>query len=225
MPCRSSSRCRVGSMAQGRPARRRRRFSPPAPWSRRSRSCAPRGVRASACYNRPPAAATITARRANMAPPGGAFPMKAGRFALVLAVLTSLAAVPSIAQDAGASTPLFTAYPQYSAKFDLAAEKFSLITNMLVYDTSGKTFTDVSFKQSYPDGVSVKETFQRVVGQDQAAQEQSSARKVEGNNFFASIQTFKPRQYVVIFNELVMARRLNEITFPGVEISYTDPEG
>jgi len=151
--------------------------------------------------------------------------MKAGRLALVLVVPVILAAVPSIAQDSGTGTPLFTAYPQYSAKFDLAAEKFSLITNMLVYDTSGKTFTDVSFKQTYPDGVSVKETFQRAVGQDQAAQEQSSARRVEGNNFYASIQSFKPRQYVVIFNELVMARRLNEITFPGIEISYTDPEG
>jgi hypothetical protein len=135
--------------------------------------------------------------------------MKAGRFALVLVVLAILAAVPSIAQDTGANTPLFTAYPQYSAK----------------YDTSGRTFTDVSFKQTYPDGVSVKETFQRALGQDQAAQEQSSARKVEGNAFYASIQTFKPRQYVVIFNELVMARRLNEITFPGIEVSYTDPEG
>lgn len=151
--------------------------------------------------------------------------MKAGRLAPVLVVLTILAAVPSIAQEAGANTPLFTAYPQYSAKFDLATEKFSLITNMLVYDTSGKTFTDVSFKQTYPDGVTVKETFQRAIGQDQAAQEQSSARKVEGNAFYASIQTFKPRQYVVIFNELVMARRLNEITFPGIEVSYTDPEG
>ena len=151
--------------------------------------------------------------------------MTAGRLAPVLVVLTILAAVPSIAQEAGANTPLFTVYPQYSAKFDLATEKFSLITNMLVYDTSGKTFTDVSFKQTYPDGVTVKETFQRAIGQDQAAQEQSSARKVEGNAFYASIQTFKPRQYVVIFNELVMARRLNEITFPGIEVSYTDPEG
>lgn len=151
--------------------------------------------------------------------------MKAGRLVLSLVVLTILAAAPSIAQDTGSAGPLFTAYPQYSAKFDLAAEKFSLITNMLVYNTSRATFTDVSFKQTYPDGVSVKETFQRVVGEDQAAQEQSSARKVEGNNFYASIQTFKPRQYVVIFNELVMARRLNEITFPGIEVSYTDADG
>jgi len=151
--------------------------------------------------------------------------MKAGRLALVPVVLTMLAAAPSRAQEAATGTPLFTAYPQYIAKFDLATEKFSLITNMLVYNTSGKNFTDVSFKQTYPDGVSVKETFQRAIGQDQAAQEQSSARKVEGNNFYASIQSYKPRQYVVIFNELVMARRLNEISFPGIEVSYTDPEG
>lgn len=151
--------------------------------------------------------------------------MNAGRLAPVLVVLTILAASPSIAQEAGAGAPLFTAYPQYNAKFDLATEKFSLITNMLVYNISGKTFTDVSFKQTYPEGVSVKETFQRDVGAVEAAQEQSSARKVEGNNFFASMQTYKHRQYVVIFNELVMARRLNEISFPGVEVSYTDPEG
>src|SRR5438876_53982 len=51
------------------------------------------------------------------------------------------------------------------------------------------------------------------------------ARKVEGNVFFASLQTYKNRQYVVIFNELDLARRLNQITFPGVEIAYTDPAG
>jgi hypothetical protein len=31
--------------------------------------------------------------------------------------------------------------------------------------------------------------------------------------------------YVVLPNELVLARRLNEITFPGMEITYTDPAG
>jgi hypothetical protein len=120
--------------------------------------------------------------------------------------------------------PLFTAYPSYGAKFDIGTEKFSLITNMLVYNISGTTVTDVTFKQTYPDGVSVKETYQRDVGTE-ATGEQSSARRVEGNTFLASIQTWKHRQYVVIFNELQMARRLNQITFPGIEISYTDAQG
>ena len=151
--------------------------------------------------------------------------MKSGLFALALVIVSLVAVAPVAAQEDTGNGPLFNAFPSYSAKFDLATEKFSLITNMLVYNISGKTFTDVSFKQTYPDGVSVKETFQRDVGAVEAAQEQSSARKVEGNNFFASMQTYKHRQYVVIFNELVMARRLNEISFPGVEVSYTDPEG
>lgn len=150
--------------------------------------------------------------------------MKSGRFALALVIVSLVTAAPAAAQEDTGNGPLFNVFPSYSAKFDLASEKFSLITNMLVYNISGKTFTDVSFKQTYPDGVSVKETFQRDIGTE-ATQEQSSARKVEGNNFYASIQTYKHRQYVVIFNELVMARRLNEITFPGIEISYTDPEG
>lgn len=150
--------------------------------------------------------------------------MKLRIVAPVLAALSCLS-VPLIAQEAPATGgPLFTAYPSYNAKFDLPSEKFSLITNMLVYNISGKTVTDVSFKQTYPDGVTVKETFQRDIGAD-AALEQSSARKVEGNTFFASLQNWKHRQYVVIFNELVMARRLSEITFPGIEISYTDAEG
>jgi hypothetical protein len=149
----------------------------------------------------------------------------AAGLALVPVVFSILATAHSIAQEAGAGTPLFTAYPQYSAKFDLPTETFTLVTNMLVYDTSGKTFTDVTFKQTYPEGITVKETFQRAVGQDQEAEEQSARRRVDGNTFYASMQTFKPRQYVVIFNELVMARRLSEITFPGLEISYTDPEG
>jgi hypothetical protein len=135
-----------------------------------------------------------------------------------------LLAAPLGAQQPSQEAPLFSAYPSYDAKFEIGSEKFTLVTNMLVYNISGKTFTDVSFKQTYPDGVSVKETFQRDVGADAEA-EQKSARKVEGNAFYASIQTFKHRQYVVIVNELQLARRLNAITFPGLEISYTDPDG
>jgi len=143
----------------------------------------------------------------------------------ILALVVLLGVGGSLtAQETPRDAPLFTAYPSYSAKFDIGSEKFSLVTNMLVYNISGTTVTDVSFKQTYPEGVSVKETYQRDVGTE-ATGEQSSARRVEGNDFFASIQTWKHRQYVVIFNELQMARRLNQITFPGIEISYTDPQG
>jgi len=130
----------------------------------------------------------------------------------------------ALASPASADSLLFSVYPSYGAKFDIGTEKFSLVTQMVIYNISGQTFTDVSFKQTYPDGVSVKETYQRDVGTE-ATGEQSSARKVENNVFFASLPTFKNRMYVVIPNELVLARRLNEITFPGVEITYTDPNG
>jgi hypothetical protein len=148
------------------------------------------------------------------------------KFALAapLALFVLLAAPLGAQEPSSSEAPLFSAYPSYDAKFDITGEKFTLVTNMLVYNISGKTFTDVSFKQVYPEGVSVKETFQRDVGADANA-EQKSARKVEGNAFYASIQTFKHRQYVVIFNELQLARRLNAITFPGLEISYTDSDG
>jgi hypothetical protein len=128
------------------------------------------------------------------------------------------------ASPASSDAPQFSVYPSYGAKFDIATEKFSLVTQVVVYNISGQTFTDVGFKQTYPDGVSVKETYQRDVGTE-ATGEQSSARKVENNVFYASLPTFKNRMYAVIPNELVLARRLNEITFPGVEISYTDPNG
>jgi len=129
------------------------------------------------------------------------------------------------AAHAGADAPpLFSAYPSYSAKFNIGNESFSLVTSVVVYNISGQTFTDVSFKQTYPDGVTVKETYQRDAGTE-ATGEQSSARKVEGNTFYASIPTYKNRQYVVIFNELQLARRLREITFPGIEVTYTDPSG
>ncbi len=118
----------------------------------------------------------------------------------------------------------FSVYPSYGAKFDIGTGKFSLVTNMVVYNISGLAFTDVTFKQTYPDGVSVKETYQREIGTE-ATGEQSSSRKVEGNSFYASMPTFKNRMYAVIPNELVLARRLNEITFPGVEISYLDAAG
>jgi hypothetical protein len=147
------------------------------------------------------------------------------RFIPLFALLVTLAAAPPfVAQEPPAPGVQFTAYPSYGAKFDSGSGKFSLVTNMLVYNLSGKTVTDVTFKQTYPDGVTVKETFQRDVGTE-ATGETSSARKVEGNAFYASMPTWKNRQYVVIFNELEMARRLNNITFPGVEISYTDAEG
>ena len=135
--------------------------------------------------------------------------------ALFLALASPVSAADSL---------LFSVYPSYGAKFDIGTEKFSLVTQMVIYNISGQTFTDVTFKQTYPDGVSVKETYQRDVGTE-ATGEQSSARKVENNVFFASLPTYKNRMYVVIPNELVLARRLNEITFPGVEISYTDPNG
>jgi len=136
------------------------------------------------------------------------------------AALCLVLAVPARAQNA----PLFSVYPSYSAKFDIGSEKFSLVSSVVVYNISGQTFTDVSFKQTYPDGVTVKETYQRDAG-NEATGEQSASRKVEGNTFFASMPTFKTRQYAVIFNELELARRLTQITFPGIEITYTDPQG
>ena len=139
----------------------------------------------------------------------------------------ALGALLCLATAAGAraeAPPLFSSYPSYSAKFDIDTEKFYLVTSVVVYDISGQTFTDVTFKQTYPEGVTVKETYQRDVGTE-ATGEQSSARKVENNVFYAKMPTFKNRQYVVIFNELSLARRLNQITFPGIEISYTDPQG
>jgi len=140
------------------------------------------------------------------------------------AALACAAFFLALASPASADSLLFSVYPSYGAKFDIGTEKFSLVTQMVIYNISGQTFTDVTFKQTYPDGVSVKETYQRDVGTE-ATGEQSSARKVENNVFFASLPTYKNRMYVVIPNELVLARRLNEITFPGVEISYTDPNG
>jgi hypothetical protein len=139
---------------------------------------------------------------------------------LIAAALLAAAGAPAVSEQA----PLFSVYPSYSAKFDIGTEKFSLVTSLVLYNISGQAYTDVSFKQTYPDGVSVKETYQREVGTE-ATGEQSSARKVEGNVFYASVPAFKPRQYVVIFNELDLARRLSQITFPGVEVTYTDPQG
>jgi hypothetical protein len=140
--------------------------------------------------------------------------------AVAAAVLCLLPAAPFAAEDG----PLFSSYPAYRAKFDIDSEKFSLITSMVIYNISGKTFTDVIFKQVYPDGVTVKETYRRDVF-GAAMGEQSSERKVEANTFYARIASYRTRQFVVLFNELDVARRLKQITFPGVEITYTDPEG
>jgi hypothetical protein len=147
--------------------------------------------------------------------------MRSVRAAAVLCGALGLAlAGPAASQTAQP----FSVYPSYSAKFDIGTEKFSLVTSVVVYNISGQTFTDVTFKQTYPDGVTVKETYQREVGTE-ATGESSAARKVEGNVFYATMPTFKNRQYAVIFNELDIGRRLNQITFPGVEVAYADPSG
>ncbi len=147
--------------------------------------------------------------------------MRSRHFAAAVGAALLLGQVP----HAGAQmAPLFSSYPSYRAKFDIASEKFSLVSSVVVYNISGKNFTDVTFKQTYPDGVTVKETYQRDAG-TAATGEQSAANKVENNTFFAKMLVYKTRQFGVIFNELDLGRRLNQITFPGVEIAYTDPEG
>ena len=141
-----------------------------------------------------------------------------------VAVATAIAILlaPALAVAAGEQ---FSSYPSYSAKFDLKSGKFSLITSLVVYNISGATLTDVAFKQIYPNGVTVSETYQRDAGTAETGEQSASERKVTENTFFASLPKYRNRQYVVIFNELRMARRLDQVTFPGVEISYTDPDG
>ena len=136
------------------------------------------------------------------------------------AVIFLAAAVPTLAQ----SGPQFSVYPSFSAKFDADGEKFSLISSVVVYNITSEVYSEVSFKQTYPEGVTVRETYQRDAGSEKTG-EQSSARRVENNTFYASVPLYKPRQYVVIFNELNLARRLDEITFPGMEITYTNTSG
>ncbi len=143
------------------------------------------------------------------------------RYAAVTTAFAILLA-PALAVAAGEQ---FSSYPSYSAKFDLKSGKFSLITSLVVYNISGETLTDVSFKQVYPDGVTVSETYQRDAGTAETGEQSASELKVTKNTFFASLPKYRNRQYVVIFNELSMARRLDQVTFPGVEISYTDPAG
>src|SRR5712692_11938214 len=108
--------------------------------------------------------------------------MRSARAAVLAAALCLALAGPV----SGENPPLFSAYPSYSAKFDIGSEKFSLVSSVVVYNISGQTFTDVTFKQTYPEGVTVKETYQRDAG-NEATGEQSASRKVEGNNFYASI--------------------------------------
>ncbi|MFQ5876121.1 MAG: hypothetical protein ACE5JH_00285 [Acidobacteriota bacterium] len=146
--------------------------------------------------------------------------MKCPSVTVALGAALCLASPPALSQ----SPIRFSSYSSYSAKFDLASKKFSLITSVVVYNISGQTFSDVRFKQTYPEGVTVKETYQRDVGTE-ATGEQRSERRVEDNVFYASLDKFRNRQYVVIFNELELARRLDEITFPGIEISYLDGQG
>ena len=137
------------------------------------------------------------------------------------AVLSLLIVVP----PAAAAGEQFSSYPSYSAKFDLKNSQFSLITSLVVYNISGSTLQDVTFRQIYPEGVTVTETYQRDVGTQETGEQSSSDRRIRENAFFASLSTYRNRQYVVLFNELRMARRLNQVTFPGVEIEYTDAEG
>ena len=139
-----------------------------------------------------------------------------------VAIAAALLLAPALAV---AADEQFSSYPSYSAKFDLKTGSFSLITSMVVYNISGKTLTDVTFKQVYPDGVTVSETFQRDAGTAETGEQSASDRKITEHTFIANMPRYRNRQYVVIFNELHLQRRLDQVTFPGVEISYTDPDG
>jgi len=138
------------------------------------------------------------------------------------AIAFALLLVPALAVAAGEQ---FSAYPSYSAKFDLKTGNFSLITSVVVYNISGETLTNVTFKQVYPDGVTVSETYQRDAGTSATGEQSAAERRITEHTFSASMPTYKNRQYVVIFNELHLERRLDQVTFPGIEISYTDPDG
>jgi len=143
------------------------------------------------------------------------------RYAAVAIAFTFVLA-PALAV---AADEQFSSYPSYSAKFDLESGSFSLITSMVVYNISGQTLTDVTFKQVYPDGVTVSETYQRDAGTAETGEQSASDRKISEHEFAATMPRYRNRQYVVIFNELHLERRLDQVTFPGVEISYTDPSG
>lgn len=143
------------------------------------------------------------------------------RYATV-AIASAILLSPAPAVAAGEQ---FSSYPSYSAKFDLKTGSFSLITSMVVYNISGETITDVTFRQIYPDGVTVRETYQRDAGTAATGEQSASDRKITDHEDVRSVPTYRNRQYVVIFNELHLERRLDQVTFPGVEISYTDPVG
>lgn len=140
--------------------------------------------------------------------------------AVAIAFTFALASSFAVAAD-----EQFSSYPSYSAKFDLNSGSFSLITSMVVYNISGETLTDVTFKQVYPEGVTVSATYQRDVGTAETGEQSAKDRKITEHTFTATMPTYRNRQYVVIFNELHLDRRLDQVTFPGVEISYTDPDG
>ena len=144
---------------------------------------------------------------------------------MAVAIMTAAFSLTAAAPPATATGEQFSSYPSYSAKFDLESGKFSLITSIVVYNISGKTLTDVTFRQVYPEGVTVSETYQRDAGTEATGEQASSDRKIEANAFSASLPKYRNRQYAVLFNELHLGRRLNQVSFPGVEISYTDPQG
>ena len=56
--------------------------------------------------------------------------MKLFRAAALGAAVCLVVAAPAASE----SGPQFSVYPSYSAKFDIASEKFSLVTNLVVRD-------------------------------------------------------------------------------------------
>src|SRR5437867_8350098 len=149
-------------------APRERRPAPPSPWSSSQPDCCCCAARAAgpcprACYNR---ALRPSSR-------GGSSTMKLFRAAALGAAVCLVVAAPAASE----SGPQFSVYPSYSAKFDIASEKFSLVTNLVVYNISGQTFTDVTFKQTYPDGVTFNDTYPRHVVKEATRQQQPPARQ------------------------------------------------
>src|SRR2546425_10635925 len=102
-------------------------------------------------------------------------------FPRAAALVSAAFCVALAASPASPDSSLFSVYPSYGAKFDIGTEKFSLVTQMVVYNISDQTVTDVGFKQTFPDGVSVKDTYHREVGTEPTGG-QSPAGTVANND-------------------------------------------
>lgn len=135
-------------------------------------------------------------------------------FAAILTSLASLAA-PASAQDA----PRLTFYPSLQVRFVDGEARNYFFSQAGVVNASGASMTNLTLRQRFPEGFTAKlispeaqSVFKRAEG---------FSESLEGNVYTMKLPELRIAEATALAVELTYQGRPGTVTFPGVEVEYT----